>query len=72
MIDLLLSGDVEVLLDPVARSAKYAHLSTAKLVRVLDKFKDVSLFSLNTAPQFKKLKKKNVEAVVKKLQKMTQ
>ena len=72
LVDLLLSGDVEVLLDPVLRAAKYAHLSNAKLIRVLDKFKDMSMFSMNTPPQFKKLKKKNVEAVVKKLQKMQQ
>jgi hypothetical protein len=64
---LLLSGDIEVLLDPGLRSAKYPHLSTHKLVKILDKFKDISLFSLSTPAQFKKLKKKNVEAVVKQL-----
>ena len=72
LIDLLLAGDIEVLLDPVLRSAKYAHLSTQKLLRVLDKFKDVSMLSFNTPAQFKKLKKKNIEAVVKKLTKMVQ
>lgn len=68
MIDLLLSGEVEVLLDPAARAARYPLLSNARVIRILDKYKEVSMFSLSTPAQFKKLKRKNIDAVIKQLQ----
>ena len=69
LLDLLLSGDIEVLLDAGQRASRYPHLSTQKLFKVLDKFKDISMFSLSTPAQFKKLKKKNIDAVVNQLKK---
>ncbi len=68
LIDLFLSGDVESILDPMIRDSQYPHLSAAKLIKVLDKFKDPSLFA-NTPNELKRVKRKNVENVIKRLQK---
>jgi len=77
LVDLLLlpGGGEEfeaAVLDPRVRAQRFGLLSNAKLIRCLDKFKDLGMFSMNVPPQYKKLKRKNTEAVVKKLRQMQQ
>jgi hypothetical protein len=67
LVDLFLSGDIEAILQPSIKQGQYPHLSTGKLLRILEKYKDLGLFAKVTNDNLKKIKRKNVENVIKKL-----
>jgi exocyst complex component 6 len=65
-IDLLLSGNVEQILDKPTREAKFPHLANDKLYHLLDKFKDLGLMQQIPA-EVPKLKRSNFNAILKRL-----
>lgn len=69
LCDLFLSADLECVLDPATRASRFPHLATSKILKLMDKFKDVGLFA-QVPPHLAKIKKKQVEAVQKRLAKL--
>jgi len=65
-IDLLLFHEFECITDPNIRQTKFSHLSSEKLIKMMSRYKDISLFG--SLPQgVGKLKKKDVDLALKKL-----
>ncbi len=66
LLNLFLSGDVTAILDEHTRALRYNHLSTQKLLKFMDRYKDIGLFT-SLPPNIRKLKKSVVEMVAKRL-----
>jgi hypothetical protein len=65
-IDLMLSGNVEQILDKPTRDSKFPHLSNEKLIVLLDKFKDLGMMQSIPA-DVPKLKRSNFNPIIKRL-----
>eukprot|EP00475_Leptophrys_vorax_P044863 TRINITY_DN9135_c0_g4_i1.p1 TRINITY_DN9135_c0_g4~~TRINITY_DN9135_c0_g4_i1.p1 ORF type:complete len:458 (-),score=129.85 TRINITY_DN9135_c0_g4_i1:316-1689(-) len=65
-IDLMLSGNVEQILDKPTRDAKFPHLSNEKLVVLLDRFKDLGMMQ-SVPSDIPKLKRSNFNPIIKRL-----
>ena len=68
LLDALLRVDVDDLADSAKRERELPHLSAAKLVRLLDKFKDLPGSAVKAPEQLTKLKRRQVDVVIRKLQ----
>ena len=69
LLGLFLENDLEAILDPTTRKAKYPQVSLEQLAQLLEKYKDFGVFS--SAPDgLPKIKKKDCDAVAKQLKKM--
>ena len=69
LMDLMLQGELEDVLDAAKREKVYPHLSTAKLLKFLDKMKDLPTFGQQKVPDnLTRIKRKQVDAVIRKLQ----
>lgn len=66
IVDLILSGDIEQILDKPTRDSKFPFVSTEKLVTILEKFKELGILNV-TVDGVPKIKKSTVLAVVKRL-----
>jgi hypothetical protein len=65
-IDLFLSGRVEDICEKSIREEKYSQLSPTKLVKILDKYKEIGLFS-SLPKHIPNVKRKGVDAAIKAL-----
>ncbi len=66
--DLMLSGNIDVYSDDVIRASRYPHLNPDVMIKVLDKFKDLGLFT--TMPKgLAPIKRKQVDALISKIKK---
>lgn len=65
-VDLFMGGDVAAILDSKTRVEQFPHLNLRQVVDIMDKFKDLGLFSSPPAGM-RKVKKSTVETVAKKL-----
>ena len=69
LLDVLLSGQLEELADEQRRSRLYPHLSLAKIVRVLDKVKELPATGAGKLPDsLSRVRRRHIDAVIKKLQ----
>ena len=69
LMDLLLVGEVEEVVDAGKREKLYPHLSVAKVIKFLDKMKDLPTFGGAKVPDnLTKVKRKQLDAVIRKLQ----
>jgi hypothetical protein len=66
LINLLLSGNIEEILDKPTREAKYFYLSNEKLIQFLDKFKEPDSKAV-VPDSLPKLKRKAIDIVIKRL-----
>ena len=68
LMDAVLRVDLDELPDAAKRERELPHLSAAKLVRLLDKFKDLPSSAAKAPEQLSKVKRRQVDVVLKKLQ----
>ena len=69
LMDLTLTGDLDDVTEPAKREKRFPHLSPAKMVRFLDKMKDLPSFGGAKVPDnLTRLKRRQVDAVIRKLQ----
>eukprot|EP00743_Colponemidia_sp_Colp-15_P005838 GILK01006273.1.p1 GENE.GILK01006273.1~~GILK01006273.1.p1 ORF type:complete len:952 (-),score=178.29 GILK01006273.1:34-2889(-) len=65
LVDLIVGGEIEQILDPNIRQLHFSRVNLSKLLIILDKFREVGLFA--SASGIPKLKKTSVTLVCKKI-----
>ena len=68
LMDAVLRVELDELADAAKRERELPHLSAAKLVRLLDKFKDLPSSAVKAPEQLSRVKRRQVDVVLKKLQ----
>ena len=68
LMDAVLRVDIDDLAEPAKRERELPHLSVAKLVRLLDKFKDLPSSAAKAPEQLSRVKRRQVDVALKKLQ----